>query len=59
LADQLRNKGSICLVLEVRASNDPAIKLYEKLEFAQIGRRKNYYRNPKEDAIIMRKEWSL
>ena len=50
-------KGAICLLLEVRASNAPAIKLYEKLGFVQIGRRPNYYRNPKEDALILRKEW--
>ena len=45
------------LTLEVRASNDPAIHLYEKLGFAQVGRRPNYYKNPKEDALILRKEW--
>ena len=55
----LREKGSHCLTLEVRASNDPAIGLYEKLGFQQVGRRKNYYRNPKEDALILRKEWSI
>ena len=31
--------------------------VYEKLGFHEIGRRKNYYRNPKEDALILRKEW--
>ncbi len=56
LCEQLRNRNSICLLLEVRASNTPAISLYEKLDFVQIGRRKNYYRNPKEDALILRKE---
>ena len=48
-----------CLTLEVRASNDPAISLYEKMDFQQVGRRPNYYRNPKEDALILRKEWQL
>ena len=33
--------------------------LYEKLGFQQIGLRKNYYRNPKEDAYILRKEWNV
>ena len=32
---------------------------YEKLGFTQVGLRKNYYRNPREDALILRKEWSL
>ena len=45
------------LTLEVRASNEPAKALYSKLGFEQIGRRPNYYRNPKEDALILRKEW--
>lgn len=45
------------LTLEVRASNAPAIALYEKLGFTLVGRRPNYYRHPKEDALIMRKEW--
>ena len=53
----LREKGSQCLTLEVRDSNVPAIALYEKLGFAQVGLRRNYYRNPKEDARILRKEW--
>ena len=58
LCEHLRDRNSICLLLEVRASNAPAISLYEKLNFVQIGRRKNYYRNPKEDALILRKELS-
>jgi len=57
LVRQLKDKGNHCLTLEVRASNDAAIKLYEKLGFARIGRRPNYYRSPKEDALILRKEW--
>lgn len=56
LAELLKCRKSICLLLEVRASNIPAISLYEKLSFVQVGRRKNYYRNPKEDALILRKE---
>ena len=59
LVDHLRRMGSHCLTLEVRASNAPAIALYEKLDFREIGRRKNYYRNPKEDALILRKEWEI
>lgn len=55
LCDHLRQKGSLGLTLEVRASNAPAIALYESLGFARVGLRKNYYRNPKEDAHILRK----
>ena len=59
LEDALKGQESTCLTLEVRASNEPAKSLYEKLGFSEVGRRKNYYRNPKEDALIMRKEWVL
>ena len=59
LVRELKERGSHCLTLEVRASNDPAKGLYEKLGFQQVGLRKNYYRNPKEDALILRKEWEL
>ena len=43
------------LMLEVRASNVPAISLYEKLGFSTVGIRKNYYTQPKEDALLMDK----
>ena len=59
LVSLLRDRKSRCLILEVRASNVPAIALYEKLGFLEIGRRRNYYRNPKEDALILRKEWEI
>ena len=59
LVENLQKMGSRCLTLEVRTSNAPAIALYEKLGFAEIGRRKNYYRNPREDALILRKEWEI
>ena len=57
LVEALKGRGSHCLTLEVRDSNAPARALYEKLGFCQVGVRKNYYRNPKEDALILRKEW--
>ena len=59
LIAQLRQNGNYQLTLEVRASNIPAINLYNKLGFAQVGRRPNYYHNPKEDALILRKEWEV
>ena len=45
------------LTLEVRASNAPAIALYAKHGFQEAGRRKHYYDDPKEDAIIMTLEF--
>lgn len=55
LIDALRQRDVITLWLEVRASNQPAIALYEQLEFHQVTRRPNYYpaANGREDAIIM------
>ena len=45
--------GVEAFTLEVRASNIPAIALYEKLGFVSKGVRKNFYENPTEDAVIM------
>ncbi len=59
LIDALGQRGSSSLTLEVRASNLPAQKLYQKLGFVQVGRRPNYYYHPKEDGLILRKEWVL
>ena len=59
LIRELKNRGSHALMLEVRDSNEPAIALYEKLGFQQVGLRKNYYHNPKEHARILRKEWEI
>ena len=41
------------ITLEVRVSNTPAIKLYEKYGFKSLGTRKGYYQNNNEDALIM------
>ena len=54
LSKRLKERGVSFLMLEVRASNEPAKRLYEKLGFQQVGCRKNYYRNPKEDGWIYR-----
>lgn len=56
LTDYLSKNNVIALLLEVRVSNGPAISMYEKLGFQQVGKRPNYYRNPREDALILRKE---
>ena len=59
LQEALKAKFVHCLTLEVRASNHPAIALYESLGYLQVGCRPNYYHKPKEDALILRKEWNL
>lgn len=41
------------MTLEVRPSNAAAIALYEKHGFAQVGRRKDYYTDPREDALLL------
>lgn len=48
-----REKGARAMTLEVRESNYPARRLYISAGFTEEARRKDYYRNPKEDAIIM------
>ena len=57
LERQLREEKVECLTLEVRVSNAPAITLYEKLGFTQVGKRPRYYEKPREDALILRKEF--
>lgn len=51
----LKGKSLGYLTLEVRPSNLPAIALYESLGFREVGRRKKYYRDPVEDALLMTK----
>lgn len=59
LIARLKAENTYCITLEVRSSNTPAIRLYEKLGFQQVGRRPGYYQNPKEDALILRREWDV
>ncbi len=59
LIEALKERNSHSLMLEVRSSNEPAKSLYLKMGFEVVGIRKNYYRNPREDALILRKEWNL
>ena len=49
-----RSNGVEDIFLEVRESNVSARALYVKLGFAEIGKRKKYYSNPSEDAILMK-----
>ena len=53
-----KEKGLSFVSLEVRPSNTEAISLYEKTGFKEEGRRKNFYRLPLEDALIMTKRFS-
>ena len=49
-----KQAGAECIFLEVRQSNVPALSLYKKLGFENLGIRKNFYEHPVEDAIIMK-----
>jgi ribosomal-protein-alanine N-acetyltransferase len=49
-----REQGAMEVGLEVRAGSAGAIALYEGLGFVELGRRAGYYREPEEDAVVMR-----
>lgn len=51
--DEAKKRNISFIYLEVRASNIPAISLYEKYGFEKVGTRKNYYSKPAEDALLM------
>ncbi len=51
-----RDRGAERAVLEVRASNDAARRLYEGLGFRQVAVRARYYTDPIEDAVLMQRE---
>ena len=53
LTAELRSAGAKELVLEVRASNQPATAFYRSLGFAETARRTRYYNDPIEDAVLM------
>ncbi|HJN15443.1 MAG TPA: ribosomal protein S18-alanine N-acetyltransferase [Armatimonadota bacterium] len=53
LIDNARERGSALAYLERRESNDAAARLYAKLGFQAVGRRRRYYRDTGEDAILM------
>ena len=54
LLDLARKRGGKAVFLEVRESNCAARSLYEKWAFLEVGRRKMYYQNPAEDALILK-----
>jgi [ribosomal protein S18]-alanine N-acetyltransferase len=54
LLDLARAQGAAAVFLEVRESNQAARALYEKWAFRESGRRRRYYKDPEEDAILYR-----
>lgn len=56
LTSYAKENGIKTISLEVRPSNAPAIALYEKFGYKQVGRRKNFYSHPTEDGLILTKE---
>lgn len=48
-----RSAGAKQVYLEVRASNDGALRLYFQMGFRECGRRAGYYRDPVEDAVLL------
>jgi ribosomal-protein-alanine N-acetyltransferase len=52
--DWCRDERAAAIVLEVRASSAGAISLYTSLGFAEVGRRRRYYSDPEDDALLMR-----
>jgi ribosomal-protein-alanine N-acetyltransferase len=53
---EAENEGAVKATLEVRASNTPALALYQRLGFRISARRPSYYTNPEEDALILWRE---
>ncbi|MCC7229303.1 MAG: ribosomal protein S18-alanine N-acetyltransferase [Fimbriimonadaceae bacterium] len=53
LLRRAKERGMTCSTLEVRAGNESAIKLYEKMGYIVAARRKAYYPDNKEDALVM------
>ncbi|MBI2677928.1 MAG: ribosomal protein S18-alanine N-acetyltransferase [Candidatus Koribacter versatilis] len=54
LLDMARAQGASAVFLEVRESNRAARALYEKWAFVESGRRRQYYREPEEDAVVFK-----
>ncbi len=55
LSARAKEKGLAFITLEVRQSNAAAIALYEGQGYCEVGGRKGFYSNPKEDAVLMTK----
>ena len=53
MLQEAARRGLVEISLEVRASNAAAIALYEQSGFSCVGRRRNFYKQPTEDALVM------
>lgn len=53
LIDWMEHHDGIFLTLEVRPSNEAAVLLYQSAGFQEVGRRKGFYQDPEEDALLM------
>jgi len=53
LLSRAQELGLVCSTLEVRAGNQPAIELYKELGYKETSRRRGYYPDNKEDAVVM------
>ena len=51
--EECEKRGITLISLEVRESNASAISLYEKLGFLTAGKRRDFYRDPRENALVM------
>ena len=51
--EKWRESGGTALLLEVRESNEAARRLYEKCGLRELGRRRGYYSDPPEDAVLL------
>ena len=54
ILEEAEGSGAFAAFLEVRAGNAAALALYERCGFLVVGRRRNYYSEPREDALMMR-----
>ena len=52
LIQQARNAEASAILMEVRESNEPALRLYERRDFREVGSRRAYYNDPVENAIL-------
>jgi ribosomal-protein-alanine N-acetyltransferase len=57
--EEAEARGSRSTYLEVRQSNEPALRLYRSRGFEEVSRRRGYYSKPVEDALVLRRRSAL